>query len=110
MKRKYISVELKSFTRISGKAFKAVFSNDAEYIIPASQIFAQNKEVTEKEEWFISEWILRQKQIPYKGMKAVWLHDCDRNMKEIRIVKKHIPEKIKPVKNNEIPSLKSERR
>lgn len=57
------SVRLSSLTSISEKAYKAVAFDGSEAIIPKSQVLGQDYDVSKSEAYWISEWILRLKQV-----------------------------------------------
>ena len=66
------SVRLSSLTSISEKAYKAVAFDGSEAIIPKSQVLGQDYDVSKSEAYWISEWILRQKDLQYSGKKEDW--------------------------------------
>ena len=100
------SVRLSSLTSISEKAYKAVAFDGSEAIIPKSQVLGQDYDVSKSEAYWISEWILRQKDLQYSGKKEAWFDKDTGKMLPTFTVEKHIPEKIEPKENNLIPRLK----
>ncbi len=100
------SVRLSSLTSISEKAYKAVAFDGSEAIIPKSQVLGQDYDVSKSEAYWISEWILRQKDLQYSGKKEAWFDKDTGKMLPTYTVEKHIPEKIEPKENNLIPRLK----
>jgi hypothetical protein len=59
------SVRLQSLTDISEKAVRATAFDGSEAIIPKSQVYGQDYEVTKSEAYWIAEWILKQKSLQY---------------------------------------------
>lgn len=108
MKVKCLSVRLESLVRISDKAYSAKAFDGSEAIIPASQVFGQDFEVVKCEAYWISEWILRQRNIQYSNKKQAWFDGETREKLPKYTVEKHRPAKINPIDSNEITSLKSE--
>lgn len=72
MRIKCYSVRLQALFGISEKACKAIDFNGNEAIIPKSQIFEQDFEVAKSEAWWISEWILKRKDIQFSTNKVKW--------------------------------------
>lgn len=102
------SVRLRSLYRISQKAYKAVSFDGKEDIIPESQIFGFDFEVSKSDAYWISEWILKQKSIQYSTKKKAWFDVETRKMLPTYTIEKHKPKRKIPLKTNEITSLKSE--
>ena len=100
------SVRLSSLTSISEKAYKAVAFDSSEAIIPKSQVLGQDYDVSKSEAYWISEWILRQKDLQYSGKKEAWFDKDTGKKLPTYTVEKHTPEKIEPKENNLIPRLK----
>ncbi len=71
MRIKCYSVRLESLVSISDKAFKARDFSGNEDIIPKSQVYGQDWDVTKSESYWISDWILCKKSIVY-GKKFAW--------------------------------------
>lgn len=111
MKTKCYSVRLKSLELISDKAYKAVAFDGSSDIIPASQVFGPDLEVSKSDAWWISAWILEKKSIQYSTKKSAWFQKED-NMPAVRLesntvtVSHHTPSKIDAVKSNYIYNLK----
>ena len=99
------SVRLSSLTSISEKAYKAVAFDGSEAIIPKSQVLGQDYDVSKSEAYWISAWILRQKDLQYSGKKEAWFDKDTGKMLPTYTVEKHTPEKIEPKENNLIPRL-----
>ena len=105
MKTKCVSIRLISLVRISNKAYKATDFNGNSDIIPASQVFDCDCDVTKSEAYWIAEWILNKKSLTYSSRKIAWFnHDTNRLEPNI-IVERHIPKKKECVSNNTIPEL-----
>jgi hypothetical protein len=100
-----ISVRLESLVRISDKAFKATAFDGSSDIIPASQVFGRDYEVTKSEAYWISAWILEKKSIQYSGKKQAWFDENGHQLPTYTI-ERHQPEKREAKENNEIKSLK----
>jgi hypothetical protein len=105
MKTLCISVRLESLVRISDKAFKATAFDGSSDIIPASQVFGRDYEVTKSEAYWISSWILEKKSIQYSGKKQAWFDENGHQLPTYTI-ERHQPEKREAKENNEIKSLK----
>ena len=99
------SVRLESLVRISDKAFKATSFDGSSDIIPASQVFGRDYEVTKSEAYWISSWILEKKSIQYSGKKQAWFDENGHQLPTYTI-ERHQPEKREAKENNEIKSLK----
>lgn len=107
MRVKCYSVRLESFVRISEKAFKALAFDGSSTIIPASQVFGCDYDIRKSDAYWISEWILDQKELQYSHKKIAWFDSETRCQLPTIIVEKHKPTIHKPIENNEITSLKS---
>jgi hypothetical protein len=105
MKTLCISVRLESLVRISDKAFKATAFDGSSDIIPASQVFGRDYEVTKSEAYWISSWILEKKSIQYSGKKQAWFDENGHQLPTYTI-ERHQPEKREAKENNEIENLK----
>ena len=99
------SVRLESLVRISDRAFKATAFDGSSDIIPASQVFGVDMEVTKSDAYWISAWILEKKSLQYSKKKQAWF-DENGNQLPTYTVEKHIPEKKTSVKSNIINELK----
>ena len=105
MKTLCYSVRLESLVRISDRAFKATAFDGSSDIIPASQVFGVDMEVTKSDAYWISAWILEKKSLQYSRKKSAWF-DENGNQLPTYTVEKHIPEKKTSVKSNIINELK----
>lgn len=93
-KIKCISVKLESLVSISDKAYLARSFDGREDVIPKSQVFGDDWEVTKCSAYWISAWIMSKKDLQYSGKKVAWFNsDTGRIEPNIEIVK-HVPEKI----------------
>lgn len=72
MKKKYYSVRLKSLVEISEKAYKATAFDGSEAILPKSQVFGMDYEVQNSDAYWISAWILQQKELQHSTKKVRW--------------------------------------
>ena len=100
-----ISVRLESLVRISDKAFKATAFDGSHDIIPASQVFGRDYEVTKSEAYWISSWILEKKSIQYSSKKQAWFDENGHQLPTYTI-ERHTPAKQEPKENNKINELK----
>ena len=72
MKVKCYSVRLQQLSELSDKAYKAIAFDGSSAIIPKSQVFGFDYEVEKSEAYWISAWILQQKEIQYSKKKVKW--------------------------------------
>jgi len=97
MKTKCYSVRLQSLVSISDRAYKATAFDGSTAVLPKSQVFGQDYEVSKSEAWWISAWILEQKQLQYSRKKEVWFDRDTGKMLPTYTVFKHVPEKREPI-------------
>ena len=106
MKRtKCISVRLSSLVSISDKAYKATAYDGSSCILPKSQVFGQDYEVMKSDAYWISEWILQQKDIQYSSKKVAFFDENHNKLPNYE-VEYHTAEKIAPKAENIIEELK----
>ena len=106
MKRtKCISVRLSSLVSISDKAYKATAYDGSSCVLPKSQVFGKDYEVMKSDAYWISEWILHQKNIQYSSKKVAFF-DEKRNKLPNYEVEHHFAEKVAPKAENIIEELK----
>jgi len=91
------SVRLQSLTSISDKCYKATGWDGSEDLIPKSQVFGRDWEVTKSEAHWISQWILSKKSLQYSGKKERWFDSETRNQLPTYTFEKHIPNKVEPI-------------
>ncbi len=72
MKTKCYSVKLKNLDSISEKAYLAIAFDGSQEVIPKSQVFGVDHEVVKSDAYWISCWILKQKNLQYTTNKAGW--------------------------------------
>lgn len=106
MRTECISVRLESLVSISEKAYKAVAFDGSVEIIPKSQVFGRDYDVTKSEAWWISAWILEKKELQYSDKKRAWFDNESRERLPDIVVEKHRPERKRPIESNEIDSLR----
>ena len=106
MKSKCYSVRLSSLTDISEKCYKATAFDGSEALIPKSQVFGQDYSVQKSDAYWISEWILKQKELQYSSKKQATFDSVTRKEVPVWIIEKHEPTKIEPLENNTINELK----
>jgi hypothetical protein len=105
MKTKCYSVRLEGLVSISDKAYRATAFDGSTAIIPKSQVFGQDYAVLKSEAYWISAWILEQKEIQYSDKKVAWFNELGEMLPNYTI-EKHKPERIEKLDNNEIEELK----
>jgi len=76
-------------------AYKARSFDGREDIIPASQVFGGDFEVSKSDAYWISAWILEKKNIQFSDKKVAWFDENGRKLPDIE-VKHHVPEKKEP--------------
>jgi hypothetical protein len=69
-KVKCFSVRLESLISISEKCYKATAFDGSTALIPKSQVFGQDYDVSKSDAWWISAWILEQKDLQYSSKKG----------------------------------------
>ncbi len=106
MKTKCYSVRLESLTSISEKAYKASAFDGSTAIIPKSQVFGNDYEVQKSDAYWISAWILEQKDLQYSGKKEAWFDNESRKQLPAYTVTRHTPKQKEKVISNEIKELK----
>lgn len=108
MRIKCYSVRLASLERISPLAYKAVAFDGSSAIIPISQVFGEDYEVSKSDAYWISAWILEKKSLQYSRKKsATFDKETRRRLPDI-IIEKHHPDHVQPVKDNIIPDLRAD--
>lgn len=108
MKTKCYSVRLQSLVSISDKAYKATAFDGSTAIIPKSQVFGRDYEVQKSEAYWISCWILKQKELQYSTKKES-VFNLNKNKVERNYdvhIEFHRPQIITPLDNNIIDHLK----
>ena len=105
MKARCYSVRLKSLIPISDKAFRAEAFDGSTAILPKSQVFSPDLSVSKSDAWWISAWILEQKELQYSEKKEAWF-DERRQMLPSYHIERHSPEKRERVASNEISDLR----
>lgn len=98
-KTKCYSVRLQSLRSISEKAYLAKAFDGSEAIIPKSQVFGQDEDVSKSEAYWIAAWILEQKELQYSYKKEGWYNPAKGYVEPAVqiIVEHHIPAKLEPV-------------
>jgi len=101
-KIKCYSVRLLSLSSISEKAYKAVAFDGSEAILPKSQVFDMDYDVSKSDAYWISAWILEQKELQYSTKKEGW-YDPEKRIVRPKFhftMEKHEPEYIAPIEVN----------
>lgn len=106
MRVKCYSVRLQSLGSISARAYKATdFAGNSD-IIPKSQVFGQDWEVTKSDAYWISAWILEKKSIQYSRKKEAYFDsETGRRLPTVTVTH-HTPERVEPKDSNIIERLK----
>lgn len=99
MKTKCYSVRLQSLTSISDKCYRATAFDGSTALIPKSQVFGPDFDVHKSEAYWISAWILEQKEIQYSSKKEGWFNPNTHKVEPSVhvIIEKHVPKRIEPV-------------
>jgi len=106
MKTKCYYVRLDSLISITDKAVKATAFDGSTAIIPKSQVFSIDYDVQKSEAYWISAWILEQKNLQYSTKKEVWFDNDSREMLPTYTIIYHTPERKEKLESNEIQELK----
>lgn len=88
------SVRLQSLTSISDKCLVVTSYNGSEALIPKSQYFGQDYDVTKSEAYWISAWVLERVNLQYSSKKQGWFDKETRKLLPSYTFEKHIPAKI----------------
>jgi hypothetical protein len=104
-KIKCYSVRLDSLTSISDKAYKAKAFDGSTAIIPKSMVMGTDHEVQNSTAYWISAWILEQKELQYSTKKEAWFDRDSGKMLPTYTIEKHIPAKVEPVNTQPDESL-----
>jgi len=106
-KVKCYSVRLQTLISISEKCYQATAFDGSSALIPKSQFFGQDYEVQNSDAWWISAWILEQKNLQYSTSKVSFF-DKDKaeffDESPIKI-ERHIPEEKKSEYTLPLPEL-----
>jgi hypothetical protein len=105
MKTKCYSVRLKSLTEISDKAYKATAFDGSTAIIPKSQVFGNDFGVQKSDTYWISAWILGQKELQYSCKKEACFDNDTGNMLPAYIISHHTPAKRDKKEHNKLKEL-----
>lgn len=93
-KTKCYSVRLLSLVSVSDKAYKANAFDGSECIIPKSQVFCQDYEVQKSDAYWISSWLMEQKDIQYSTKKVGWWNPKTHRIEPNIQVEHHKPTKV----------------
>lgn len=94
---KCYSVRLDSLTSISDKAYKATAFDGSTAIIPKSMVMGQDYDVQKSDAYWISSWILEQKELQYSDKKEAWFDKDTGKMLPSYTIEKHVPAKVEPI-------------
>jgi len=95
-KVKCYSVRLESLISISEKAYKATCFDGSTAIIPKSQVFGTDFEVQKSDAYWISAWILDQKELQYSSKKVSYFDTTYSNVEGVETIV-HVPEEKQAV-------------
>jgi hypothetical protein len=108
-KVKCYSVRLESLISISEKAYKATAFDGTTAIIPKSQVFGQDYDVQKSDAYWISSWILEQKELQYSSKKESWFEkELSHASNEGVEIERHIPEEKEALEVEPIAELVKE--
>lgn len=100
-KTKVYSVRLQSLTSISNKCYKAKAFDGSELLIPKSQVFGSDFDVSKSDAYWIAAWFLEKENnsLQFTRKKAGWYNPSTRRVEpEIHYeVEKFVPKKVNPV-------------
>ncbi len=105
MKTLCYSVRLQSLVSISDKAYKAKSFDGREDILPKSQVFGTDFSVGKSDAYWISAWILKQKNLQYSTKKAAWYNQDTQEFEPSITIEHHVPKRIEPKKIDPDESL-----
>lgn len=92
---KCYSVRLKEFVQISPKCYKAISYDGTTDLIPKSQYFGRDYDVSKSKSYWISAWILERKKIQYSTKKWTNFSKNGKNIGQIEFTH-HKPKKLNP--------------
>lgn len=101
---KCYSVQLESFYSISSKYYKALGHDGSEALIPASQYYGQDNEISKIESHWISACILEKNELQYSTKKWTNFSKSGQNIGQIEFCH-HIPKKLNTEEINHDKSL-----
>ena len=105
-KVKCYSVRLQSLESISPKAYKATAFDGSTAIIPKSQVFGEDLSVQKSDAYWISAWVLEQKQLQYSKNKESWFDKESSQASNDGVeIERHVPEEIEVVEVEPISEL-----
>lgn len=99
------SVRLESLVRISDKAFLATCYDGRSAVIPSSQVYGEDHDVSKSNAWWISAWILSRTALQYSVKKQAWFSE-DGRLLPTYSVEHHTPERHAVKESNIIKELK----
>lgn len=106
MKSLCVSVRVESFHKISDKAYLLRSFDGREAVIPASQYYGEDFDVSKSRAVWISEWILQKKDVQWSSKKTAYFDSETRKQLPSFEIKKHVAAKVAPVENNIINDIK----
>lgn len=106
MRTKCASVRVDSFRKISDKAYLLRSFDGREAIIPASQYYGYDNDVSKSDAVWISEWILQKKDVQWSSKKTAYFDSETRNQLPSYEIKKHVAADVAPVESNKIYDLR----
>lgn len=104
-KDKCYSVRLQSMTKISDKCYKAEAFNGSSAFIPAQFVYGMDTDRTsmKSDSWWISAWILEQKDLQYSSKKVAYFwKDSRKRVSEVEVeVIEPAPIEAQPIEADE---------
>lgn len=103
---KCYSVKLQALISISAKCYKAVAFDGSEALIPKSQVYGQDWDVTKSDAYWIAAWFLEKEdiKIQYSIKKWTIFTKDGRNIGQIEFTH-HVPKKLDPATINHDKNL-----
>lgn len=94
MRVKCYSIKLDSLYQITEKCYKAIAFDGSEALIPVSQYYGIDHDVTKSEAHWVSEWILDKIDIQHSRKKEGHFNSKTGERMPIYNFDKHVPKKI----------------
>jgi hypothetical protein len=103
MKTKCYSVRLQCLASISEKCYRATAFDGSEALIPKSQVYGQDHDVQKSDAYWITAWILDQKQLQHSNKKVGYFDSITGKRLSDVTIEVHTPEPIeaKPIEADE---------
>lgn len=98
-KTKVYSVRLQGLRSISDKAYEALAFDGSRAILPKSQVFGRDWDISKSDAHWIAAWILEKKELQYSRKKVGWYnHSTGRIEANFEVeIEHHVPNPINPI-------------